>query len=124
MKILFILSAMSVQSTATRNATAIAYNNAINNCKVKINCAFCKEKFFVRQYFRHLKQFHSASVQPNMCIWCCDFTWKQRDTSGVNNFEHRLECLNKRINPPVSELKLYLDNMDLTRYLNCEECDK
>lgn len=104
---------MRISSVMSSNS----YNKLVLRTKQFIKCSECDESLLPRFYERHLKQKHNYT-EKQRCIWCLEYTWKKRDTS-VNNFAHRVQCLQKRLNK--QEKKPMIEASDL--YLNCKECD-
>lgn len=126
---------------------SVRYSDFIKRALAKVMCRFCDNEFLLKQYHRHLLDTHPEvfTLTKKICIWCLEYTWRK----GMNNYEHRFQCAKKLIGfkEPVlpsttacsvqddaemdagsseqstSTPAIDFDKMDLTRYLNCTECN-
>ena len=73
--------------------SSVEYKGIVKCSKVEVQCSYCEVKLLPKFYLVHLKALHKEKLtSANICIWCMEYTWRQRDPS-VNNYEHRTKCL-------------------------------
>ncbi|ABQ08897.1 hypothetical protein SGHV124 [Glossina pallidipes salivary gland hypertrophy virus] len=115
------------------------YYTLARNKKFVVVCTFCQEDILVRKYAQHLQNIHKKKI-TGVCIWCYNYTWKQRTTPSEEQYEHRYNCLLKRIDSayPSEEIPSTSTNtaenlisliepecpIQITNlFLNCPQCD-